>query len=76
MNAQANAPAKTTIELKDEPKKDPKKKQLDDVHTLLKTIAERGTMAGERSLAACVMVLVEIMRGEEPKTELPKQHHA
>ena len=71
-----NAPADAKVDTKAGPKVDPKKQQLDEIHATLKTIAERGTMAGERTLAACTMRLVEIMRGETPKTELPKQHHA
>jgi hypothetical protein len=44
-------------------------------HDALKPIAERAPGFDDRRLATIIMRLIEAIRGDEKKTELPPSHH-
>ena len=50
-------------------------KALDDAYTALAPIANRSAMIDTRNMAKIGMRLIEELRGDEKKTELPSFHH-
>lgn len=51
------------------------RKTLDGAYEALRPIAERSTMMDCQRLAKIGMKIIEELRGDEKKTELPSRHH-
>ena len=51
------------------------KAALDEAHVALTSIAERSAWQDARQIARVVMRIIEAMRGDEKKTEIPQRHH-
>lgn len=57
------------------PTADQRKKRYDEIHATVKTVAEKDSMAGVRTLATLLLRYMELNEVGAIQTQLPDKHH-